>query len=162
MGAKTTLNANNLTALGVQRLAELLIEISTGSAAHKRRLRMELAGSTVAPRSSEKSEKRLSSIARAKTFIDWREVEHEDGSGISAEDHLRYHPSHDTAGAFKLIWQFLAIPDPLFGRSDDGSGSFFQTFHQAGTDAGSIAKAAKIDADVLAEKIFKAFPYNTY
>ena len=44
MAKKTTLNAKNLEALGAERLAELLIEISTGSAAHKRRLRLELAG----------------------------------------------------------------------------------------------------------------------
>ena len=47
MATKTTLNAKNLEALGTRRLAELLIEISTGSAAHKRRLRLELAGSGV-------------------------------------------------------------------------------------------------------------------
>jgi hypothetical protein len=44
MASKTTLNAKNLEALGVERLAELLIEISTGNANHKRRLRMELVG----------------------------------------------------------------------------------------------------------------------
>ena len=44
MAPKTTLNAKNLEALGAQRLAELLIEISTGSALAKRRLRLELAG----------------------------------------------------------------------------------------------------------------------
>jgi len=44
MALKTTLNAKNLEVLGAERLAELLIEISTGSAATKRRLRIELAG----------------------------------------------------------------------------------------------------------------------
>jgi hypothetical protein len=44
VAARTTLNAKNLKALGAERLAVLLIEISTGSAAAKRRLRMELAG----------------------------------------------------------------------------------------------------------------------
>lgn len=44
MAKRTTLNAKNLEALGAKRLAELLIEISTGSAAHKRRLQLELAG----------------------------------------------------------------------------------------------------------------------
>ena len=44
MASKTTLNAKNIEALGVERLANLLIEISTGDAAIKRRLRMELAG----------------------------------------------------------------------------------------------------------------------
>ena len=44
MASKKALNTKNLEALGVQRLAELLIEISTGNAAAKRRLRLELAG----------------------------------------------------------------------------------------------------------------------
>ena len=38
MASKTTLNAKNLETLGVERLAALLIDISTGSAANKRRL----------------------------------------------------------------------------------------------------------------------------
>jgi hypothetical protein len=44
MVSKTTLNAKNLETLGARRLAELLIDISTGSAAAKRKLRLELAG----------------------------------------------------------------------------------------------------------------------
>ena len=42
MAAKTALNAKNLEALGLERLAELLIEISAGNATAKRRLRVEL------------------------------------------------------------------------------------------------------------------------
>lgn len=37
MASKTTLNAKNLEALGAERLAELLIEITTGDAARLRR-----------------------------------------------------------------------------------------------------------------------------
>jgi uncharacterized protein DUF6880 len=44
VAAKTALNTKNLEALGAERLAELLIEISAGNAAAKRRLRVELAG----------------------------------------------------------------------------------------------------------------------
>ena len=45
MASKTTLNAKNLEALGAERLAQLLIEVSTGNAAAaKRKLRMALAG----------------------------------------------------------------------------------------------------------------------
>ena len=42
MAAK--LNAKNLEALGAERLTDLLIEISTGNAAAKQRLTLELAG----------------------------------------------------------------------------------------------------------------------
>jgi Family of unknown function (DUF6880) len=44
VASKKTLNAKNLEALGAQRLAELLIDISAGDASAKRRLRLELAG----------------------------------------------------------------------------------------------------------------------
>ena len=44
MASKKTLNTKNFEALGAQRLAELLIEVSTANAAVKRRLRLELAG----------------------------------------------------------------------------------------------------------------------
>jgi hypothetical protein len=44
MASKSTLNAKNLEALGTERLAQLLIEISTGDAAAKRKLRLALAG----------------------------------------------------------------------------------------------------------------------
>ncbi|MBG0807943.1 hypothetical protein IY145_00665 [Methylosinus sp. H3A] len=44
MAPKNTLNAQNLEALGAERLAELLMEISSGDAAIKRRLRLALAG----------------------------------------------------------------------------------------------------------------------
>lgn len=163
MAAKTTLNAKNLEALGAQRLAELLIEISTGSAAHKRRLRMELAGNQSSAEVAREVRKRLSSLARAKTFIDWRKVK---ATKTDLETQRKIIVEtiapHDPAEAFELIWQFLTIADPLFGRSDDGSGSLIESFHQAGTDAGIIAKSASLEVNVLAEKVFKALQDNGY
>jgi uncharacterized protein DUF6880 len=44
MASKKTLNAGNLQALGAERLAALLMEVSQGNAAIKRRLRLELVG----------------------------------------------------------------------------------------------------------------------
>ncbi|MFK0332998.1 DUF6880 family protein [Rhizobium sp. NPDC090275] len=163
MAAKTTLNAQNLEALGVQRLAELLIELSTGSAAHQRRLRMELAGNHGSAELAREVRKRLSSIARAKTFINWRKVK-ATKTDLETQRKIIVETiaSHDPVDAFELIWQFLAIADRLFERSDDGNGSLMQSFHQAGIDAGNIAKSAKIDADVLAEKVFKAIQRNGY
>jgi hypothetical protein len=40
--SKKTLNHDNLSALGADRLADLLLEVSAGSADIKRRLRLEL------------------------------------------------------------------------------------------------------------------------
>jgi hypothetical protein len=72
VAAKTALNAKNLEALGVERLAELLIEISTGNAAAKRRLRLELAGAQSPAELAKEVRKRLATIARSRSFSDWR------------------------------------------------------------------------------------------
>jgi hypothetical protein len=163
MAVKTTLNAKNLEALGAQRLAELLIEISTGSAAHKRRLRMELAGNHGSAEVAREVRKRLSSIARARTLINWRRVK-----ALKADLEMQRKTIVDVVAAddpkegFELIWQFLAIADSVFGRSDDGNGSLIESFHQACTDAGGIAKAAGLDPDILADKIFSAVQKNGY
>ena len=69
---KKTLNAKNLAALGAERLAELLIEISAGDAAAKRRLRLELAGAQSPAEAAREIRKRLSAIARSRTFVDWQ------------------------------------------------------------------------------------------
>ncbi len=72
MAVKKTLNAKNLEALGAERLAELLIEISAGNATAKRRLRLELAGAQSPAEVGREIRKCLSAIARSRTFVDWQ------------------------------------------------------------------------------------------
>ena len=72
MAAKSTLNAKNLEGLGAERLAELLIELSTGNAAAKRRLRLELAGAANPEDVAKEVRKRLATIARSRSFVDWQ------------------------------------------------------------------------------------------
>ena len=72
VASNKTLNAKNLAALGTARLAELLIEVSTGNAAAKRRLRLELAGAQNPGEVAKEVRKRLTTIARSHSFIDWQ------------------------------------------------------------------------------------------
>lgn len=72
MASKKTLNAKNLEALGAERLAALLIEVSTGDAAIKRRLRLELAGAQSPKEVAREVRKRLATIARSRSFVDWQ------------------------------------------------------------------------------------------
>ncbi|KAB1083883.1 hypothetical protein F4V91_31145 [Neorhizobium galegae] len=163
MAAKTTLNAKNLEALGAPRLAELLIEISTGSAANKRRLRMELAGNHSSAEVAREVRKRLASIGRSRTFINWRKVK-----GLKTDLETQRKTIVDVVArddpkeALELIWQFLALADPVFERSDDGSGSIIESFHDACADAGAIAKSSGVEKDALADKIFAAVLNNGY
>lgn len=163
MAAKTTLNAKNLESLGVQRLAELLIEISTGSAAHKRRLRMELAGNHGSVEVAREVRKRLASIARSRTLINWRKVKALKNDLETQRKTIAETVTADDPGeAFELIWQFLAMANSIFERSNESSGSLIHSFHQACEDAATIAAAAKIASNVLAEKVFKAVQDDGY
>ena len=72
MALRTTLNAKNLEALGAQRLATLLIELSTGSAAAQRRLRLELAGASGSGDVAREVRKRLVSLSRSRSVVDWQ------------------------------------------------------------------------------------------
>src|ERR1700675_1603922 len=74
VAAKTALNAKNLEALGPARLAELLIELSTGNAAAKQRLRLALAGAQSPGELAREVRKRLAAIARSRSFVDWQGV----------------------------------------------------------------------------------------
>lgn len=72
MASKSTLYAKNLEALGVERLAQLLIDISTGEAAAKGKLRLALAGAEGPREAAREITKRLTSIAKARTFVNWQ------------------------------------------------------------------------------------------
>ncbi|MBY4632936.1 hypothetical protein CO652_12335 [Rhizobium sp. H4] len=163
MAAKTTLNAKNLEALGAQRLAELLIEISTGSAAHKRRLRMELAGNQGSTEVAREIRKRLGSIARAQSVIEWHKVKTVNADLETQRSAIvTVVAADDPKEAFDLIWQFLAVADSIFHRSNSSDTAFIETFHQACVDAGVIARCAGIGIDVLADKVFTALQDNDY
>ena len=163
MAPKTTLNAKNLEQLGAQRLAELLIEISTGSAAHKRRLRLELAGGHSVTEVALQVRKRLGSIARARTVINWRKVK-----GLAADLETQRKTAIDVVAAgdpkegLELIWQFLAIASPVLERCTADSGPLIECFHQACRHAGHLAAAASHEPEALAEKVFSAVQDNGY
>ena len=72
--ANTTLNAQNLEALGAGRLAELLIELSQGNATAKRRLRMELAGTRGTDALAKEVRNRIATMARSRSFVDWQGI----------------------------------------------------------------------------------------
>ncbi len=69
MAWQATLNAKNLEVLGAARPAELLIEVSTGNAAAKRELRLELAGAQSPREAARETAKPLASIADGKSAI---------------------------------------------------------------------------------------------
>jgi hypothetical protein len=163
MASRTTLNAANLKALGAERLAGLLIEISTGDAAAKRKLRLALAGAQSPKDAAREVTKRLTSIARARTFVTWRNrkklVDDLETQRRAIVDQIA--PA-DPDEALDLIWRFLALADPVFERCDDSSGTVIGIFHRALSDLADIATKAGADPKITADRVFAALQDNGY
>lgn len=163
MASKTTLNAKNLETLGTARLAELLIEISTGSAVAKRRLRLELAGAQSPKEAAREVAKRLSSIARARSFVNWKNRK---PLVTDLESQLRAIKEQiardDPAEGLALLWRFMQVATPLFERCDDSSGIVIEVFHDACALLGEIALAAGTPPEELADTAIDALRDNGY
>lgn len=163
MAAKKTLNESNLKALGTKRLAELLIEVSAGNAAAKRLLRLELAGTESPGAVAKEIRKRLITIARSRSFIDWKNrralVDDLEAQRRAIADRVA---KSDPAEGLELMWRFLDLAQSVFDRCDDSNGTVSGIFHLACSDLGGIAHAAKITPRDLADHAFQALIKNDY
>jgi len=163
MASKIALNTKNLVALGAQRLAELLVEIGTANPAVKRRIRLELAGADSSEEVSKEVRKRLTTIARSRSFIDWQNrktlVEELETQRRAIVEQVAI---TDPAEAHELMWRFLSIANPVFSRCDDSSGTVISIFHGACRDLGEIARTAKAAPETLAGRAFSALNENDY
>ena len=163
MVVKKTLNAKNLEALGAERLAELLIEISAGDAAAKRRLRLELAGAQSPAEAAREIRKRLSAITRSRTFVDWQNRRAlVDDLETQRRAIVEQVAKADVTEALDLMWGFLALANSIFERCDDSSGTVIGIFHSAANELGELAKAANADSKALADRTFQALIENNY
>ena len=163
MASKTTLSAKNLQALGVERLAELLIELSSGDAAAKRRLRLELAGASSPADLVREIRKRLSTIARSQSFVEWHNVRRlYDDLETQRRAIVDTVAKASPAEALDLLWRFMGLADSVLERCDDSNGTVIGVFHEAFSDLGDIASAAKTDPNSLADQAFQALRENNY
>ena len=163
VASRTVLNTKNLEALGAKRLAELLVEVSTANAAVKRRLRLELAGSQSSGEVSKEVRKRLTTVARSRSFIDWQNrkslIEDLEAQRRAIVNQVA---KTDPTEALELMWRFVAIANSVFERCDDSSGAVISVFHASCRELGEIAQAAKAAQKALAERAFNALNENDY
>ena len=163
MASKSTLNVKNLETLGAERLAELLIDISMGNAAAKRRLRLELAGAANPADISKEVRKRLATIARSKSFVDWqnrrRLIDDLEAQRSAIVDKVA---RIDANEAYELMWRFMALAESVYGQCDDSSGHVGDIFWAACTNLGELAQLANLTPEKVADQIFEVLPQNGY
>ena len=163
MAAKTAVNPKNLEALGAARLAELLVEISAGNAAAKRRLRLELAAAKSPGDVAKEVRKRLTTIARSRSFVDWQGVRSlADDLDLQRSAIVETVAKTDATEAVDLLWRFMALVPTVFERCDDSSGTVIGVFRQACRDLGGIASSASADPIILADRAYEALLVNDY
>ncbi|MBB4287593.1 DUF6880 family protein [Roseospira goensis] len=163
MPSKKTLNAQNLEALGAEKLAELLLEVTTGNAAAKRRLRLALADALGPAEVAREVRKRLGEIARGRRFIEWSETR---AMAADLESHrvtiVDKVGGSDPVTALDLTWRFLDLGNAVYARCDDSSGVIADVFRTACGDLGRLATAAGVEPVALADRTYDALCGNDY
>lgn len=161
--SKKTLNHANLAGLGPDRLAELLLEVSAGSADIKRRLRLELAHNLGPQELARDVRKRLATLRKSKTFVGWRKrkVLARDLATQAAMITNKIGPEDPTT-AFELLWEFMDLAPPIFARTQDKQGEVMAVFLTALTHFNTLAQSALVEEKALAEKVWRAVQDNPY
>jgi len=161
MVSKTTITLDNLTALGPERLAAILVELADDDAEVKRRLRLELAAQAGGDTIAAEIGKRITTLRSARSFIDWPKrrdfVRDLDLQRAMIAD--RVAPTRADL-ALDLMWRFLDLAEPVINRVDDSTGSVGGVFWSACEDLGAIAVKARPDPLGLADRVFTALLAN--
>jgi hypothetical protein len=145
------LTADSLERLGAARLAQLVLELSAGSAVIKRRLKIELSGPDGAGRGIAK---RLATIGKSKSYIDWRKVRVVHGELMDQRTAIMtlVAPS-DPGAALDLMWQFMGLATPLLDRTFDMNGTMVALFVETLPMLAELATVAKPLPGVFAVQI---------
>ena len=161
MATKRPLNARNLEALGADRLAELLIQVSKGRTVARRLLRFELAGREGAAELAREVRQRLAAIGRSRAAFDAQKRR-------DLLDELELHRAvivdriagEDRAEAFDLMWRYMGLANPILDRCWDGDDSFASAFDVS--HLGDLASAAGPDPRSLADRAFEQLTQNAH
>lgn len=161
--SKKTLNKDNLTSLGVDRLADLLLEVSTGSAEIKRRLRLELIHNQGPDELAHEVRKRLATLRKSTSFIGWRKRK-----ALIKDLTIQVSMITDKIGneapieAFDLLWSFIELAPSVYQRVDDSRGEIREVFQSALMRFEDIAPRAVQNPQALSERVWEALLDNGF
>lgn len=159
---KPKLDTAGLVALGAETLAGLLLEAAGGDAVLKRRLNFEIAIAADPAAAAKEIEKRLASLGRSRSFIDYGKSRQFAQELDSLREQIAGRlAARDATRAWELMWSFLGTADTTLGRCDDSSGSIGDVYRDALGDLARIGAAVAPRADVVA-RIMAAIGDNDY
>lgn len=164
MARKPVLSTDKLKDLGVDKLAQLVLEEAERNAGFRRHVKAAVAGKSGPEAIAKLIDRRLSGLARAKSFIEW------DRARAFAEDLCRLTNTITAelgpvapALAIDRLLRFIATHEQVFERVDDSSGRVQDVYYQAIYASGDLASSLPVvDAAALPEKIMTALGESTH
>ncbi|KMK68779.1 DUF6880 family protein [Puniceibacterium sp. IMCC21224] len=161
--SKKTLNQTNLATLGGDRLAALLIEVSTGNATIQRRLRLELSHNLGAGELARDVRKRLVSLRKSRSHVSWRKRRTLVADlQTQAEMITERIAPEEPVEAFDLLWQFIDLAGTVYERVDDSRGEVGDVFRAALLHFADIGPRAGLKPEPMADRIWDALQNNGY
>jgi hypothetical protein len=161
--SKKTLNTANLETLGAKVLAELLIEVSAGSADIKRRLRLELSHNLGGAELVQAIRKRLVTLRKSTSFVGWRKRKALIKDLVTQVAMIveKIAPK-DPSSAFDLLWQFIEIAPSIYERVDDSRGDVGDVFQSAILHFEDIGPLAVLSPEAVAARVWTVIQDNGY
>lgn len=160
-GSKTTLSEANLVELGPERLAAILLDLSSDSHV-KRVLRLELFAEAGGEGLALEVSKRLATIGKSSSRIHWRK------RAAFAKD-LDLHrrmierlAEDDATAALDLMLDLLDLATPVLDRLSQAEGPIGDVFLAARDGIAAIASQALPDPVALAERVAKLLRRDDY
>lgn len=135
--------AENLSRLGAERLAEILVSVAGSRPELKRRLRMELAADQGAEHLLREIDKRLVSLATSRSRVLWRQrpafIGEVDGlRGLISQRLANLEP----AVALDHMWRFMEVSRTVGSRIKDRDNELAAVFLRAAGDIGVLIGGA--------------------
>jgi len=139
------------------------MDLAEGDAAMKRRLRLELASQSSGADVAVEIRKRLISIARSRSFVDWQKVKPLSQDLETQRLAIMTHvvPTQP-AEAFELLWRLLDMAPSIYERCDDSNGTIGSVMGRALKDIGTVAPQARQDPARLADRVYDSVCENDY
>ena len=160
-GSKTTLSEANLVDLGPERLAAILLDLSSDSHV-KRVLRLELFAEAGGEGLALEIAKRLATVGKSQARIHWRK------RAAFAKD-LDLHrrmierlAEDEPTAALDLMLDLLDLATPTLDRLSQAEGPIGDVFLAARDSVGAIAKRAMPDPIALADRIPRLLRRDDY
>lgn len=158
------LTTETLIALGPDCMAQLILKQAEADPLFARAVRMALAARDDVSLLAHEIDKRLKTIRRSRSFLDWDKVR-----PLARElDQLRESITGPLAQqspplAIEQMRLFLSLAEPVYERADDSNGSLADVFQQGGEDLGALwVQAGDQDPASLAADILSLIEADGY